>query len=106
MKICIIYVRKNNKQSLIHRKVEQLNSFAMPIVIASLGIADALEPFKMIIAEASDPICFVGGSMGLYRIGMGDREGGFKQVLNATFAQVGFFLWPKLQIAIRSGLGS
>ncbi len=105
MKVCIIYVRKN-RQSTIKKKIVQMNVIAMPIVIASLGIADALEPFKMIIAEASDPICFVGGSMGLYRIGMGDREGGFKQVLNATFAQVGFFLWPKLQMAIRSGLGS
>lgn len=72
---------------------------------AGLGIAAALEPFKLIIAECSDPICFIGGALGLYRIGMGDREEGFKQVLNATMAQIGFFVWPKIQIAIRAGLG-
>lgn len=77
----------------------------MNLYVGGLGIAAALEPFKMIIAECSDPICFIGGAMGLYQIGMGNREDGFKQVLNATLAQVGFFVWPKIQIAIRAGLG-
>lgn len=72
---------------------------------AGLGIAAALEPFKLIIAECADPVCFIGGAMGLYRIGLGQREEGFKQVLNATLAQIGFFVWPMLQRAIRASWG-
>ncbi len=72
---------------------------------AGLGIAEALHPFKLIIAECSDPVCFVGGAIGLYRVATGDREGGFKQVLNAAIAQIGFFVWPKIQLAIRMNLG-
>lgn len=70
-----------------------------------LGIAAALEPFKLIVAEVSDPVCFVGGAIGLYKVAMGDREEGFKQIFNAAIAQLGFFVWPKIQIAIRAGLG-
>ena len=80
--------------------------FQKPIFFASgFGVAAALEPFKMIIAECSDPICFIGGAMGLYRVSIGQREEGFKQVLNAAFAQVGFFVWPMIQKAIRSVWG-
>lgn len=70
-----------------------------------LGIAAALEPFKLIIAECADPVCFIGGAMGLYRISIGQREEGFKQVLNAALAQIGFFVWPMLQAAIRASWG-
>lgn len=112
MKVYIIDLRPNKpvprmdmSKSFNNNKV--MSSPLVPaLTLGSLGIADALEPFKLIIAEASDPVCFVGGAIGLYRIGIGDREGGFRQVLNATFAQVGFFIWPKIQLAIRAGMGS
>ena len=80
-------------------------SAAVGYVAADLGIARALEPLKMIIAECSDPVCFIGGALGLYRVSIGEREEGFKQILNAALAQAGFFIWPKVQAAIRVGLG-
>ena len=80
-------------------------STAALYVGADLGVAKALEPLKVIVAECSDPVCFIGGSIGLYRVGIGDREEGFKQILNATLAQVGFYVWPKVQVAIRTGMG-
>lgn len=87
------------------RRGEVIPKHNAPVVLYGLGIAAALEPFKMIVAECSDPVCFIGGCLGLYRVGIGDREEGFKQVLNAGIAQVGFFVWPKIQAAIRMGLG-
>ena len=86
-------------------KKKQKNHSTYLYAVGGLGIAAALEPLKLIAAECSDPVCFIGGAMGLYRIGIGDREEGFKQVLNAAMAQIGFFIWPKIQLAIRTGLG-